>query len=126
MPASRTDLLRPMPSLTEVRNRTPAADEELRCIVEPPCEKALLRLIEPGVALTDHLTGVQSVRESSPAECSWPFPSRRILLELRPRPRRYYLCRRVDWARRCTPRPDQVSSLSLPMGLTTILTTIWV
>ena len=76
------------------------------------------------VALTDHLTGVQSVRESSPAECSWP--SRRILLELRLRPRRCYLCRRVHWARRCTPRPDQVSSLSSAMGLTTILTTIWV
>jgi hypothetical protein len=25
------------------------------------------------VALTDHLAGVQSMRESSPAECSWPF-----------------------------------------------------
>jgi hypothetical protein len=24
--------LRPLPSITEVRNRTPAADEELRCM----------------------------------------------------------------------------------------------
>jgi hypothetical protein len=32
----------------------------------------------------------------------------------------------IYWARRCTSRPDQTSSLSLAMGLTTILTTIWV
>jgi hypothetical protein len=31
---------------------------------------------------------VQSVRESSPAECSLPFPSRRILLQLQLRPQR--------------------------------------
>jgi hypothetical protein len=40
------------------------------------------------VALTDHLTGVQSVRESSPTECNWPFLSRRSLVELQLRPRR--------------------------------------
>jgi hypothetical protein len=72
------------------------------------------------VALTDHLTGVQSVRESSPAGVQLAAPGRRILLELRLRPRPCYLCRRVDWARRCTPRPDQASSLSLAKGLTTI------
>jgi len=77
-------------------------------------------------ALTDHLTGVPSVRESCPAGVQLAVPSRRILLELRLRPRRCYLCRRVDWARRYTPRPDQASSLSLAMGLTTNLTTIWV
>jgi len=61
-----------------------------------------------------------------PSGVQLAVPSRRILLELRLRPRRCYLCRRVHWARRCTPRPDQVSSLSSAMGLTTILTTIWV
>src|SRR4029453_182753 len=49
MPASRADLLRPLPSLTEVRNRTPAADEELRCRSNHLVNKALLRPIEPGV-----------------------------------------------------------------------------
>src|SRR5215213_1186299 len=48
MPASRADLLRPMPSLTDVRNRTPAADEELRCMSNHLVNKALLRPIEPG------------------------------------------------------------------------------
>jgi hypothetical protein len=55
--------------------------------------KALLRPIEPGVALTDHLPGVRSVYESSPAECSWPFPNQRILLDLQLRPRRCDLYR---------------------------------
>src|SRR5215212_4056024 len=50
MPASRADLLRPMPSLTDVRNRTPAADEELRCMSNHLVNKALLRPIEPGHA----------------------------------------------------------------------------
>src|SRR5215211_3306803 len=49
MPASRADLLRPLPSLTDVRNRTPAADEELRCMSNHLVNKALLRPIEPGV-----------------------------------------------------------------------------
>ncbi len=61
-----------------------------------------------------------------PSGVQLAVPSRLILLELRLRPRRCYLCRRVDWARRCTPRPDQASLLSWAMGLTTILTTIWV
>ena len=60
-----------------------------------------------------------------PSGVQLAVPSRLILLELRLRPRRCYLCRRVDWARRCTPRPDQASLLSWAMGLTTILTTIW-
>jgi hypothetical protein len=75
------------------------------------------------VALTDHLTGVQSVRESSPRSAAGRSkPAHPLELRLRPRP--CYLCRRVDWARRCTPRPHQASSLSLAMGLTTILITI--
>jgi hypothetical protein len=41
--------LRPLPSLTDVRNRTPAADEELRCMSNHLVNKALLRPIEPGV-----------------------------------------------------------------------------
>src|SRR5829696_7592831 len=49
MPASRADLLRPLPSLTEMRNRTPAADEELRCMSNHLVNKALLRPTEPGV-----------------------------------------------------------------------------
>ena len=61
-----------------------------------------------------------------PSGVQLAVPSRCILLELRLRPRRCHLCRRVDRARRCTPRPDQASSLSLAVGLTTILTTIWV
>src|SRR5215203_1763008 len=49
MPASRADLLRPLPSLTDVRNRTPGADEEMRCMSNHLVNKALLRPIEPGV-----------------------------------------------------------------------------
>jgi hypothetical protein len=45
------------------------------------------------VALTDHLPGFRSVYESSPAECSWPFPNQRILLDLQLRPRRCDLYR---------------------------------
>ena len=45
------------------------------------------------VALTDHLPRVRSVYESGPAECSWPFPSQRIPLDLQLRPRRCDLCR---------------------------------
>jgi hypothetical protein len=37
-----------VPSLTDVRNRTPAADEELRCMSNHLVNKALLRPIEPG------------------------------------------------------------------------------
>jgi len=48
MPASLADLLRPLPSPTEVRNRTPAADEELGCMSNHLVNKALLRPIEPG------------------------------------------------------------------------------
>jgi hypothetical protein len=40
--------LRPLPSLTDVRNRTPAADEEPRCMSNHLVNKALLRPIEPG------------------------------------------------------------------------------
>jgi hypothetical protein len=53
MPASRADLLRPLPSLIDVRNRTPAADEELRCMSNHLVNKALLPPIEPGGLLTD-------------------------------------------------------------------------
>jgi hypothetical protein len=63
---------------------------------------------------------------AKPSGVQLAVPSQRILLELRLRPQRCYLCRRVDWARRCTHRSDEASSLSLAMGLTTILTTIWV
>src|SRR5215212_7008299 len=58
MPASRADLLRPLPSLTDVRNRTPAADEELRCMSNHLVNKALLRPVEPGVALADAQQGL--------------------------------------------------------------------
>src|SRR5829696_3962096 len=57
MPASRADLLRPLPSLTDVRNRTPAADEELRCMSNHLVNKALLRPIEPGA----RSSGISSV-----------------------------------------------------------------
>jgi hypothetical protein len=49
------DLLRPLPSLTDVRNRTPAADEELRCMSNHLVNKALLRPIEPGVPIADRI-----------------------------------------------------------------------
>src|SRR5215211_163765 len=52
MPASRADLLRPLPSLTEVRNRTPAADEVLRCMSNHLCEQ--------GVASTDRTWGTNA------------------------------------------------------------------
>src|SRR5215213_450825 len=55
MLASRADLLRPLPSLTDVRNRTPAADEELRCMSNHLVNKALLRPIEPGVPPAEEL-----------------------------------------------------------------------
>jgi hypothetical protein len=45
-PASRADLLRPLPSLTDVRNRTPSADEELKCMLNHLMNRALLRPIE--------------------------------------------------------------------------------
>ena len=50
--------------------------------------------------------------------------SRRILLELRLRPRRCYMCRLTGLG---DARLDLIkaSSLSLAMGLITILTTIW-
>src|SRR5512133_1384411 len=59
MPASRADLLRPRPSLTDVRNRTPAADEELRCMSNHLVDKALLRPIEPGVPEADEPEAVE-------------------------------------------------------------------
>src|SRR5215213_3365650 len=67
MPASRADLLRPLPSLTEVRNRTPAADEELRCMSNHLVNKALLRPIEPGVALGGRLIGASNPYASQPS-----------------------------------------------------------
>ena len=47
------------------------------------------------VALTDHLTGVRIRPRVKPSGMQLAVPSRRILLELRLRPRRWLLCRRV-------------------------------
>src|SRR5829696_7795615 len=67
MPASRADLLRPLPSLTEVRNRTPAADEELRCMSN--------HLVK-GVASTDRIWGGINGRHDSGSIRARVKPSR--------------------------------------------------
>jgi hypothetical protein len=72
--------LRPLPSPTDVRNRTPAADEELRCMSNHLVNKALLRLIEPAVALLDACKGLNPYAESAQPSSSWPLLSGRIFL----------------------------------------------
>src|ERR1700687_2581182 len=49
IPAARADGLRPRPSRTAARNRSPAAESNRTYIAEPPSQKALRRSIEPGV-----------------------------------------------------------------------------
>src|ERR1700716_4157848 len=48
IPAARADGLRPRPSRTAARNRSPAAESNRTYIAEPPSQKALRRSIEPG------------------------------------------------------------------------------
>jgi hypothetical protein len=66
-----------------------------------------------GVAITD-LTGIQSVRESSPADCSGPLPSRRGLSGAAARSRSD-LCR-VSLAARPSVGPAQLTGCSNDQG----------
>jgi hypothetical protein len=63
-----------------------AVGEVQRAVTYVPHDPSFDTPDEGGI--TDHLRRVQSVRESSPTECNWPFLSRRSLLELQLRPRR--------------------------------------
>src|SRR6202158_5024948 len=84
IPAARADGLRPRPSRTAARNRSPAAESNRTYIAEPPSQKALRRSIEPGVRQLqrrrgpDSLGGYGAPFEADFEPCSYGFrPNRR-------------------------------------------------